>query len=171
MPTLPPPHPSGRGKAAIDISSTGKKHRREDSTAGSEASVDLTFPQDASAYSDFGSILPQVERLLLPEDESRLNEMGLSQAVDWGLSHQFQKLKASNLEAKKIAHEASSHTVEATLELKKLKSDVDLLEAKLKAKESDYDSLYDRLEDDVLNPVIKTRAHLMRDFKQGHVTE
>ncbi|KAL5827285.1 hypothetical protein ACOSQ4_019082 [Xanthoceras sorbifolium] len=81
MSTPLPPPPSSRGKAALDINSTGKKRRREDSAAGSEASVDLAFPQDASAYSDFGSILPQVERLLLPEDESRLKEMGLSQAV------------------------------------------------------------------------------------------
>ncbi|KAL5805744.1 hypothetical protein ACOSQ4_028477 [Xanthoceras sorbifolium] len=147
----------------------------KDSAAGSEASVDVTFPQDASVCSDFGSILPQVERLLLPEDESRLKEMGLSQTVDWGLSHFFQldneKLKAASLEAKKTAHEASSRVVEATLELNKLKSDVDLLEAKLKAKESDYDSLYDRLEDDVLNTVVKTRANLMKDFREGRATE
>ncbi|KAL5840142.1 hypothetical protein ACOSQ4_012750 [Xanthoceras sorbifolium] len=90
MSTFPPPPLSSQGKAALDISSTRKKHRREDSTIGSEASVDLAFPLDASAYSDFGSILPQVERLLLLEEESRLKEMGLSQAIDWGLSHQFQ---------------------------------------------------------------------------------
>ncbi|KAL5861951.1 hypothetical protein ACOSQ4_003247 [Xanthoceras sorbifolium] len=81
MSTPPPPPPISQGKATIDISSTGKKRIREDSAAGGDASVDLAFPQDASVYSDFGSILPQVERLLLPEDKSRLKEMGLSQAV------------------------------------------------------------------------------------------
>ncbi|KAL5854945.1 hypothetical protein ACOSQ3_004782 [Xanthoceras sorbifolium] len=162
---------SSRGKTALDVIFTGKKCRRKDSAASSEASVDLAFPQDASVYFDFWSILPQVERLLLLEDESRLKEMGFSQAVDWGLSHQFQKLKASNLKAMKTAHKASSRAVETTLELTKLKSNVNFLGAKLKAKESDYDSLYDRLEDDVLNTVIKTRADLMRDFKKGHTTE
>ncbi|KAL5789522.1 hypothetical protein ACOSQ2_004410 [Xanthoceras sorbifolium] len=83
MSTPPPPPPTSRGKATLDINSTGKKRRREGSAAGGDTSVDLAFPQDASAYSDFGSILPQVERLLLPEDKSHLKEMGLSQAVDW----------------------------------------------------------------------------------------
>ncbi|KAL5776459.1 hypothetical protein ACOSP7_009385 [Xanthoceras sorbifolium] len=62
--TPPSPPPSSRGKAALDISSIGKKRRREDSAASANVSVDLVFPQDASAYSDVGSILPQVERLL-----------------------------------------------------------------------------------------------------------
>ncbi|KAL5752540.1 hypothetical protein ACOSQ2_023047 [Xanthoceras sorbifolium] len=88
--STPPPPPSSRAKASLDVSSTGKKRRREDSTSGVDASVNLVFPQDASAYSDVGSILPQVERLLLPEDKSRLREMGLSQAADWGLGHLFQ---------------------------------------------------------------------------------
>ncbi|KAL5781658.1 hypothetical protein ACOSP7_006687 [Xanthoceras sorbifolium] len=157
--STPPPPPSSRAKASLDVSSTGKKRRREDSSSGVNASVDLVFSQDASAYSNVGSILPQVERLLLPEDKSRLREIGLSQAADWGLGLLFQ---ASNVEAKKTALEASSRTVEATLELNKLKSSVDLLEAKLKAKEADYDSLYDKAEDNVLNAVIKTRANLMR---------
>ncbi|KAL5862133.1 hypothetical protein ACOSQ3_003418 [Xanthoceras sorbifolium] len=80
--TPPPPPTSSRGKAALDIGSTGKKRRREDVAAGGDASVDLVFPHDASVYSDVGSILPQVERLLFPEDKSRLKEMGLSQAAD-----------------------------------------------------------------------------------------
>ncbi|KAL5828156.1 hypothetical protein ACOSQ4_019953 [Xanthoceras sorbifolium] len=203
--STPPPPPSSHAKASLDISSAGKKRRREDSTSGVDASVDLVFPQDASAYSDVGSILPQVEQLLLPEDKSRLREMSLSQAADWGLGHLFQalqshvhlkeelgsalkkvrelkssnqslkadndKLKASNVEAKKTALEASSRAVEATLELNKLKSSVDLLEAKLKAKEADYDSLYDKAEDNVLNAVIKTRADLMREYRDGRATE
>ncbi|KAL5803319.1 hypothetical protein ACOSQ4_031624 [Xanthoceras sorbifolium] len=203
--TPPPPPTSNRGKAILDISYTGKKRRREDVAASGDASVDLVFPQDASVYSDVGSILPQVERLLSPEDKSRLKEMGLSQAADWGLGHFFQalqshvhlkeelglalkkvkelklsnqslkldnnNLKASNLEAKKTALEASSRAVEATLELNKLKSSVDLLEAKLKAKELDYDSLYDKAEDNVLNAVIKTRADLMREYRDGRGTE
>ncbi|KAL5742165.1 hypothetical protein ACOSP7_028897 [Xanthoceras sorbifolium] len=160
MSTPPPPPSFSRGKAIIDVSSSGKKRRREDLTA--ESSIDLTFSQDASAYSDFGSILPQVERLLLPEDESRLKEMSLSHSVDWGLNHLFQ-LKASNLEAKKTVLEASSRAVEVSLEFNKVKSNVDLLGAKLKAKESDYDSLYDKAEDNVLNAIIKTRADLMRE--------
>ncbi|KAL5767317.1 hypothetical protein ACOSQ2_014100 [Xanthoceras sorbifolium] len=143
---------------------------REDVAASGNASVDLVFPQNASAYSDVGSILPQVEQLLLPEDNSHLKEMGLSQAADWGLGHLFQ-LKASNLEAKKTALEASSRAVEATLKLNKLKSSVDLLEAKLKAKELDYDSLYDKAEDNVLNAVIKTHADLMREYRDGRATE
>ncbi|KAL5802482.1 hypothetical protein ACOSQ4_030787 [Xanthoceras sorbifolium] len=203
--STPPPPPSSRIKTSQDVSSAGKKRRREDSTSGVDASVDLVFPQDASAYSNVGSILPQVERLLLPEDKSRLREMGLSQAADWGLGHLFQalqshvhlkeelgvalkkvrdlkvnnqslkadndKLKASNVEAKKTALEASSRAVEATLELNRLKSSVDLLEAKLKAKEADYDSLYDKAEDNVLNAVIKTRADLMREYRDGRATE
>ncbi|KAL5773227.1 hypothetical protein ACOSQ2_013151 [Xanthoceras sorbifolium] len=203
--STPPPPPSSRAKASLDVSSTGKKRRREDSTSGVDASVDLVFPQDVSAYSDVGSILPQVERLLLPEDKSRLREMGLSQAADWGLGHLFQalqshvhlkeelglalkkvrdlkvsnqslkadndKLKALNVEAKKTALEASSCAVEATLELNKLKSSVDLLEAKLKAKEADYDSLYEKAEDNILNAVIKTRADLMREYRDGRATE
>ncbi|KAL5773306.1 hypothetical protein ACOSQ2_013230 [Xanthoceras sorbifolium] len=88
--STPPPPPSSRAKASQDASSAGKKRRREDSTSAVDASVDLVFPQDASAYSDVGSILPLVERLLLPEDKSRLREMGLSQAADWGLGHLFQ---------------------------------------------------------------------------------
>ncbi|KAL5816358.1 hypothetical protein ACOSQ3_024736 [Xanthoceras sorbifolium] len=88
--STPPPPPSSRAKTSQDVSSAGKKRRREDSTSGVDASVDLVFPQDASAYSNVGSILPQVERLLLPEDKSRLKEMGLSQAADWGLGHLFQ---------------------------------------------------------------------------------
>ncbi|KAL5789110.1 hypothetical protein ACOSQ2_003998 [Xanthoceras sorbifolium] len=75
--TMTPPPPS-RGKDALDMNSVGK------------ASVDLVFPQDSSTYSDFRSIMPQVEQLLLPKDESQLKEMGLRQAIDWGLSHQFQ---------------------------------------------------------------------------------
>ncbi|KAL5826448.1 hypothetical protein ACOSQ4_018245 [Xanthoceras sorbifolium] len=90
MSTPPPPPTTSRGKATLDFSFTGKKRRREDSAAGGDASVDLAFPQDASAYSDFGSILPQVERLLFPEDKSHLKEMGISQAADWGLGHLFQ---------------------------------------------------------------------------------
>ncbi|KAL5852420.1 hypothetical protein ACOSQ3_007538 [Xanthoceras sorbifolium] len=82
--------PSSRAKATVDIVSTGKKRRREDSASGAEASIDLVFLQDASAYLDVGSILPQVERLLLPEDKNRLKEMSLSQAADWGLGHLFQ---------------------------------------------------------------------------------
>ncbi|KAL5835135.1 hypothetical protein ACOSQ4_014632 [Xanthoceras sorbifolium] len=140
MVTPPPPSLTSRGKGALDISSVGKKRRRDDSATCNEASVDLAFPQNAFSYFDFGSIMPPVERLLLPENESHLKEMGLSQAVDWGLNHQFQE---ANLEAKKIAYEASSWAVEATLELSMLKSDVDLLVAKLKANESEYDSLYD----------------------------
>ncbi|KAL5865048.1 hypothetical protein ACOSQ3_002562 [Xanthoceras sorbifolium] len=203
--STPPPPPSSRNKTSQDVSSAGKKRRREDSTLGVDASVDLVFPQDASAYSNVGSILPLVERLLLPEDKSRLREMGLSQAADWGLGHLFQalqshvhlkeelgvalkkvrdlkvsnqslkadndKLKASNVEAKKTALEASSRAVEATLELNRLKSSVDKLEAKLKAKEADYDSLYDKAEDNVLNAVIKTRADLMREYRDGRATE
>ncbi|KAL5760218.1 hypothetical protein ACOSP7_018719 [Xanthoceras sorbifolium] len=92
-PPPPPPLPS-RGKEAFDMGSVGRKRRRDDSTTGSEASVDLAFPQDASAYSNFGSIMPQVERLLLPEDESTLKEIGLSQAFDWELSHQCQVLQS-----------------------------------------------------------------------------
>ncbi|KAL5755914.1 hypothetical protein ACOSQ2_020660 [Xanthoceras sorbifolium] len=88
--STPPPPPSSRAKASLDISSTGKKRRREDSTSGVDASVDLVFSQDASAYSDVGSMLPQVERLLLPEDKNRLKEIGLSQAADWSLGHLFQ---------------------------------------------------------------------------------
>ncbi|KAL5783603.1 hypothetical protein ACOSP7_008632 [Xanthoceras sorbifolium] len=189
--STPPPPPSSRAKASQDASSAGKKRRREDSTSAVDASVDLVFPQDASAYSDVGSILPLVERLLLPEDKSRLREMGLSQAADWGLGHLFQALqshvhlkeelgvalkkvrdlKASNVEAKKTALEASSRAVEATLELNRLKSSVDKLEAKLKAKEADYNSLYDKAEDNVLNAVIKTRADLMREYRDGRATE
>ncbi|KAL5830179.1 hypothetical protein ACOSQ3_019647 [Xanthoceras sorbifolium] len=203
--STPPPPPSSRAKASLDVSSTGKKRRREDSFSGVDASVDLVFPQDASAYSNVGSILTQVERLLLPENKSRLREMGLSQAADWGLGHLFQalqshvhlkeelglalkkvrdlkvsnqslkadndKLKTSNVEAKKTALEASSRAVEATMELNKLKSSVDLLEAKLKAKEVDYDSLYDKAEDNVLNAVIKTLADLMREYRDGRATE
>ncbi|KAL5826653.1 hypothetical protein ACOSQ4_018450 [Xanthoceras sorbifolium] len=88
----PPPHSpqTSRVKESIDLGSVGRKRRRDDLAAGSEASVDLAFPQDASAYSDFGSIMPQVEQLLLPKDESRFKEMGLSQGFDWVLSHQFQ---------------------------------------------------------------------------------
>ncbi|KAL5767671.1 hypothetical protein ACOSQ2_014454 [Xanthoceras sorbifolium] len=127
--------------------------------------------------------------------------MGLSQVADWGLGHLFQalqshvylkeelglalkkvrelkssnqslkldneKLKTSSLEAKKTAHEASSRAVE----LNKLKSSVDLLEAKLKAKEADYNSLYDKAEDNVLNAVIKTCADLMREYRDGRVIE
>ncbi|KAL5772558.1 hypothetical protein ACOSP7_012162 [Xanthoceras sorbifolium] len=81
------------------------------------------------------------------------------------------KLKASNLEAKKTALEASSRAVEVTLELNKLKSSVDLLEAKLKAKEADYDSLYDKTKDNVLNAVIKTRTDLMREYRDGRAIE
>ncbi|KAL5803170.1 hypothetical protein ACOSQ3_031615 [Xanthoceras sorbifolium] len=203
--STPPPPPSSRAKVSQDVSSAGKKRRREDSTSGVDASVDLVFPQDASAYSDVGSILPQVERLLLPEDKNRLREMGLSQAADWGLGHLFQalqshvhlkeelgsslkkvremkssnqslkqendNLKASNLEAKKTALEASGRAVEATLELNKLKLTVDLLQAMLKAKEADYDALYDKAEDNVLNAVIKTRADLMREYRDGRATE
>ncbi|KAL5802925.1 hypothetical protein ACOSQ4_031230 [Xanthoceras sorbifolium] len=88
--STPPPPPSSRTKTSQDVSSAGRKRRREDSASGVDASVDLVFPQDASAYSNVGSILPQVERLLLPEDKSRLREMGLSQAADWGLGHLFQ---------------------------------------------------------------------------------
>ncbi|KAL5865168.1 hypothetical protein ACOSQ3_002684 [Xanthoceras sorbifolium] len=87
--TPPPPPPFSRGKAVLDVSSTGKKRRMEDSTAGGDTSVDLVFPQDASTYSDVGSILPQVERLLLPDDKSRLKAMCLSQAANWGLGHLF----------------------------------------------------------------------------------
>ncbi|KAL5827787.1 hypothetical protein ACOSQ4_019584 [Xanthoceras sorbifolium] len=183
-----------RGKVVLDISSTGKKRRKEDLAAGGDTSVDLIFPQDASASSDVGSILPQVEQLRLPEDKSRFKEMGLSQAADWGFGHLFQldlalkkvrelkssnqhlkldneKLKASSLEAKKTTHEASSRAVEATLELNKLKSNVGLLEVRLKAKELDYDSLYDKAEDNVLNAIIKTRADLMREYRDGRATE
>ncbi|KAL5780254.1 hypothetical protein ACOSQ2_010991 [Xanthoceras sorbifolium] len=78
----PLPPPPSREKESFDMGSVGRKRRKDDSAAGSEASVDLMFPQDASAYSDFGSIMPQVKRLLLPEDESRLKEMGVSQALD-----------------------------------------------------------------------------------------
>ena len=88
-----------------------------------------------------------------------------------GLKADNDMLKASNVEAKKTALEASSRAVEATLELNKLKSRVDLLEAKLKAKEADYDSLYDKAEDNVLNAVIKTRADLMREYRDGRATE
>ncbi|KAL5846459.1 hypothetical protein ACOSQ3_009983 [Xanthoceras sorbifolium] len=80
--TPPPPLPSSRGKAVLDISSTEKKRRIEDVAASGDASIDLVFLQDASAYSDVGLILPQVERLLLPEDKGWLKEMGLSQAAD-----------------------------------------------------------------------------------------
>ncbi|KAL5826930.1 hypothetical protein ACOSQ3_018771 [Xanthoceras sorbifolium] len=204
-PTPPPPPPSSRGKAVLDISYTGKKRRREDSAAGGDAFVDLVFPQDASVYSDVGSILSQIEQLILPKDKSRLKEMGFSQAADWGLGHLFQalqshvhlkeelalalkkvrelkssnqslkldneKLKASSLEAKKTAHVASSHAVEEILELNKLKSNVDFLEARLKFKEADYDSMYDKAEENVLNAVIKTRADLMREYRDGRATE
>ncbi|KAL5775485.1 hypothetical protein ACOSP7_013042 [Xanthoceras sorbifolium] len=88
MVTSPPlPPPPSREKESLDMGSVRRKRRRDDSAADSEVSVDLVFQQDASAYSDFGSIMPQVERLLLPEDETRLKEMGMSQALDWGLSH------------------------------------------------------------------------------------
>ncbi|KAL5823211.1 hypothetical protein ACOSQ4_021111 [Xanthoceras sorbifolium] len=150
------------------MSSVEKKRVRDYSATNSEASVDLVFPQDASTYSDFGSIMLQVERMMLPEDESRLKEMGFSQAVDWDLSHQFQ---AANLKAMKTAHEASSRAVKATIELNKMKSDVDLLGAKLKAKESDYDSLYDQVEDNMLNAIIKTRTDVMREYNEGCATE
>ena len=52
-----------------------------------------------------------------------------------------------------------------------MKSTVDSLQAKLKAKEADYDALYDKAEDNVLNAVIKTRADLMREYRDGRATE
>ncbi|KAL5823218.1 hypothetical protein ACOSQ4_021118 [Xanthoceras sorbifolium] len=88
--SLPPPPLTGRGKEIVDLSSTEQKRRGKDSASGSEASVALSFSQVASAYSDFGSLLPQVKQLLFLEDECHLKKMGSSQVVDLGMGHLFQ---------------------------------------------------------------------------------
>ncbi|KAL5765809.1 hypothetical protein ACOSP7_016426 [Xanthoceras sorbifolium] len=94
---------------------------------------------------------------------------------------EVEKLKASSVEAKRTAMEASRRATEATLELERLKSEVeklrplqwkvDQLGAQLKVKELEYDAMYDRVEDDVLNAVVKTRADLMRQYKEGRAAE
>ncbi|KAL5837147.1 hypothetical protein ACOSQ3_014316 [Xanthoceras sorbifolium] len=101
-PLATPSHPLSfsRGKG-LDQSFVGQKRKRDDLATGSEASVGISFPQDASTYFDFGSIMPRVERLLLPEDECCLKEMCCSQA-DWCLGHLFQALQSQIFTKRKL---------------------------------------------------------------------
>ncbi|KAL5736746.1 hypothetical protein ACOSQ2_031534 [Xanthoceras sorbifolium] len=69
----------------------------------SRGSVEVSFSSKASTHSDFGSIMPQVKHLLLPEDTSRLREMRPIKAADWSLSQTFQEkidLLTAQLKAK-----------------------------------------------------------------------
>ncbi|KAL5739088.1 hypothetical protein ACOSQ2_028268 [Xanthoceras sorbifolium] len=94
---------------------------------------------------------------------------------------EVEKLRASGVEAKRTVEEASRRATEATFELERLKSEVDKLRplqwkvdqlgAQLKVKESEYDAMYDRVEDNMLNAVVKTRADLMRQYKEGRAAE
>ncbi|KAL5777001.1 hypothetical protein ACOSP7_009927 [Xanthoceras sorbifolium] len=86
--SLPPPS-TGRGKSRVKLPSSGQKRRREDSASEGEQNVSLSFPADASAYSNFGAILPEVEYLIFSEDAAQLKEMGSNNAADWGMSHLF----------------------------------------------------------------------------------
>ncbi|KAL5746414.1 hypothetical protein ACOSP7_027560 [Xanthoceras sorbifolium] len=125
----------------------------------------------ASKLREFQKQALQSHVHLKEELGSSLKKVRELKSSNQSLKQENDNLKASNLEAKKTALEASGRAVEATLELNKLKSTIDLLQAKLKAKEADYDALYDKAEDNVLNAVIKTRADLMREYRDGRATE
>ncbi|KAL5804950.1 hypothetical protein ACOSQ3_031750 [Xanthoceras sorbifolium] len=107
----------------------------------SRGSVEVSFSSKASTHFDFGSIMPQVKHLLLPEDTSRLREMRPIKAADWSLSQTFQE---SNRKAKKTAAKASAKAFDLGDENARLWEKIDLLTAQLKAKSEECEELIER---------------------------
>ncbi|KAL5739741.1 hypothetical protein ACOSP7_028631 [Xanthoceras sorbifolium] len=55
--THPPPPSTGQVKTRVELPSVGQKRYREDSANEGEPLVALSFPTNASTYSNFGAIL------------------------------------------------------------------------------------------------------------------
>ncbi|KAL5790039.1 hypothetical protein ACOSQ2_004927 [Xanthoceras sorbifolium] len=114
--------------------------------------VALSFPSSASTYFDFGSILPQVENLLLPDDTTQLKEMGSTKVVNWGLS------RVANVEAKKVASKCTTKALAVESENARLCTELELAKAKLKAKKAECNELVERCDSIAYDTVLQTKA-------------
>ena len=82
--------------ADIPVSTRNQARRKKKRVAqdGSSAllsdTVALSFPSNAAAYSEIGPHLGEIDKLLWPEDDLRMEQVGMDGSVDTTVSHLFQ---------------------------------------------------------------------------------
>ena len=82
--------------ADIPVSTRNQARRKKKRVAqdGSSAllsdTVALSFPSNAAAYSEIGPHLGEIDKLLWPEDDLRMEQVGVDGSVDATVSHLFQ---------------------------------------------------------------------------------
>ncbi|KAL5820671.1 hypothetical protein ACOSQ3_022553 [Xanthoceras sorbifolium] len=82
-------------------------------------------------------------------------------------SNEMDQLKVANTEARHLADAEAAKAWATGYELGRLKDDFDEKERELKAKEREYDELFERVDSVACDAVLQTRAELMKEFKEG----
>ncbi|KAL5847317.1 hypothetical protein ACOSQ3_010841 [Xanthoceras sorbifolium] len=83
------------------------------------------------------------------------------------LRTEMDQLKVANTEARHLADAEATKAWATGYELGRLKNEFEEKERELKAKERDYNELFERADSVVCNAVLQTRAELMKEFKEG----
>ncbi|KAL5756277.1 hypothetical protein ACOSQ2_021023 [Xanthoceras sorbifolium] len=83
------------------------------------------------------------------------------------LRTEVDQFKAANTEARHVADAEVVKAWATRYELTRLKDDFEEKERELKAKEKEYDELFERVDSVACDAVLQTRAELMKEFKEG----
>ncbi|XP_062079668.1 uncharacterized protein LOC133784254 isoform X1 [Humulus lupulus] len=131
-----------------------KKAVRDDSSDPFSDTVALSFPSNAAAYSEIGPHLGEIDKLLWPEDDHRMEQVGTDGSIDTTVSHLFQGLQGVIWLKKKIKSlmatlkEVRSQRNDLRGEVSRLKDSkkesdqlIADLKAQLESKEADVEKL------------------------------
>ncbi|XP_062091776.1 uncharacterized protein LOC133797760 isoform X4 [Humulus lupulus] len=131
-----------------------KKAVQDDSSDPFSDTVALSFPSNAAAYSEIGPHLGEIDKLLWPEDDHRMEQVGTDGSIDTTVSHLFQGLQGVIWLKKKIKSlmatlkEVRSQRNDLRGEVSRLKDSkkesdqlIADLKAQLESKEADVEKL------------------------------
>ncbi|GAB2301886.1 hypothetical protein Dimus_035910 [Dionaea muscipula] len=143
------------------ISKVNTKRKRGKETFSVDKGISMSFSEEASLYSDPGSLLDSFDDLLFLNDIKHFEELGTIGVND----HLLQDaLKAEN---------KTFRTAEKKLkdELRRMKEEVEQLKLECEKYKFERDEVLEEIKDVVSEAVVKTRGILMKEFKEHRTGE